>query len=290
VAVGAIGVWVPLFVINQFSTSHAPLPPTRQVITTDVSAVTVNVASGSVTVERGSGSGAVVTSSGYRGQRTPTNHVRVSGHTLTVRSSCASGLRLGWCTRNYVLEVPARTAVTAHLGTGAVEVSGVDGPLDLQSDDGSITVTGTTGSVHASSGTGRVTVEHVDGAVDAASQDGEVQVAEASGTVRATSGTGSVTLSGLTGPSVDAHSNDGRVTVGFAQGASPPNQVTATSGTGAVTVSVPPSGTYRVVAVSATGSASNEVRSDPTSPHTIRASSTDGDVTVQYAPGWVTAG
>src|SRR6185437_9312601 len=205
VAVGAIGVWVPLFVINQFSTSHAPLPPTRQVITTDVSAVTV---------ERGSGSGAVVTSSGYRGQRTPTNHVRVSGHTLTVRSSCASGLRLGWCTRNYVLEVPARTAVTAHLGTGAVEVSGVDGPLDLQRDDGSHRVTRTTRAVHASSGTGRVTVKHVDGAVDAASQDGEVQVAKASETVRATSGTGSVTLSGLTGPSVDAHSNDGRVTVG----------------------------------------------------------------------------
>ncbi len=156
----AVGLWVPSFVVNELNTSHATVSPTRQVITSPVSALTVDVADGSVTVERGTGSGAVVESSGSRSERVPTNQVRLTGHTLAISSSCGSGVFNDWCVRNYVLQVPAGTSVTAELGTGAIAVSGIDGALKLGSEDGSVTVTGggSHGPVQAMSGTGSIDI------------------------------------------------------------------------------------------------------------------------------------
>jgi hypothetical protein len=282
VAIAVVGAVVPSIVVNQFTTSHEALPSTQRVFTTAVQAVTVDVDDGSVTVEPGTGRGAVVDTSGFRGASVPTDDERMTGHTLVVRSSCA-GPATNWCRRDYVLHVPPHASAAVVVGTGPIAVTGIDGRLGLDAGDGDVTVTGGNGPLHATSGTGNVTADDVHGPVDLRTSDGDIAVAGASGPLRATTDTGSIQAIGLTGSSATARTSDGDVDLGF--GASP-GDVTATSSTGSVTVGLPAgSGPYQVHATSSTGRVTTTVATDPTSHRTVLATTSDGDVTVRYGPG-----
>jgi hypothetical protein len=282
VAIAVVGAVVPSIVVNQFARSHQALPSTQRSFTTAVRAVTVDVDDGSVTIVPGTGRGAVVDTSGFRGTSVPTDDERMTGHTLVVRSSCA-GPVTNWCQRNYVLHLPRPASAAVVVSTGPIAVTGIDGRLALGANDGDIAVTGGNGPLHATSGTGSVTVDDVHGSVDLRTSDGDIAVTGASGPLRATTGAGSVTAIGLAGPSVTARTGDGDVDLGFTAS---PDDVTATSGTGSVTVGLPAgSGPYQVHATSSTGRVTTTVAADPTSRRTVLATTSDGDVTVRYGPG-----
>jgi hypothetical protein len=135
-------------------------------------------------------------------------------------------------------------------------------------------------SVRARSGGGTIGVRDVDGAVDIHSSAGGVHAERIGGALRISSSAGSVGASELRCPTVDASTSAGSVRVSFLVA---PDSVRAQSGAGSVTVNVPEDATtYHVEADTSAGSTRVRVRTDPTSPRSIVATSSAGSVTVDY--------
>jgi hypothetical protein len=226
------------------STAYKQLSSHQRVFVTPISAVTVEVGSGDVTVERGTGTDATVVTSGVHGLTYPTDEERLVGHTLVVRSSCGRRIFNDRCNRNYVLRLPSEAVVTASSGEGDVKVTDMGKAVLVHSDQGDVTIAG------------------------------------GSGTVQATSGQGTVTVSGSYASSVFVQSGQGDATVDLL---SSPDRVSAVSGQGDVTVELPRGpNSYQVKASSGEGSVSDSVVNNPASDRVINASSGQGDVTVRY--------
>jgi hypothetical protein len=199
--------------------AYQAIPSSQRVFAGPLHAVSIEVDTGSVTVEAGSGPAILVETSGSRGVRSPSDHEQVSAGTLAVRSSCGATFLNDRCSRDYVLRVPPQLSVTASSGKGDVMVVGVSGSLDLHSGEGAVSVVGGSGTVRLSSDQGDVS------AVQMGSQS-----------VIATSGQGVVDLGFASPPSqVTASSDQGDVTIGLPHG-SVSYQVHATSDQGVATV------------------------------------------------------
>jgi hypothetical protein len=232
------------------SAAYQVITSRQRVYTVALQAVTINVESGSVTIERGAGPGTVVESSGSRGLLGPTDDEHLAGRTLVIRSSCGPAIAGEHCIRNYILRIPPQVPVAARTGngtgSGAIVATGMDGPLDLHSVGGDITVTGGTGRLRISSDAGDVTARR------------------------------------LASQFVVAGSRAGDVGLGFAL---PPSQVTVSSRQGDITIGLPRANvSYQVYARSALHNAVIAVSNDPASRRVVHASS-DGNVDVRYSPG-----
>jgi Putative adhesin len=224
--------------------AYQSIPSSHRAFTGPLQAVSIEVGSGSITVEAGSGPAVVVETSGSRGWQWPSDHEQVSAGTLAIRSSCGTTVFNDRCTRDYVLRVPPRLLVTASSEQGDLMVTGVDGALDLHSGEGAVSVVGGSGALRLSSDQGDISAVQLDSQL-----------------VTATSGQGDVDLGLASPPShVAASSDQGRVTIGLPHDAVP-YQVHASSDQGAVTVAV---------------------LNDTTSPRVVQASSGEGDVSVRY--------
>jgi hypothetical protein len=178
-----------------------------------------------------------------RGFRKPSYAASVQGDRLVLTGSCPLIVNQ-WCKVSYTVEVPAATTVTVSASSGGVNVSGIDGGLDLSSSAGGVTVT------------------------------------DVGGTVRVHSSAGSVHGEQLRSTDVDASSSAGSVKLSFRVA---PDTVVAHSSAGSVDVELPDDATaYKVDASSSAGSENVDVRTDPTSDRTITASSSAGSVHVHY--------
>jgi Putative adhesin len=227
--------------------AYQPLASRQRVFTTPITAVTVEVSSGEITVERSAGADTVVTTSGVHGLTLPTDEERLVGRTLVIRSSCGSVPFNDRCTRNYVLHVQAGVILTVVSGQGDVNVTGTDRAVSAHADQGDVTISG------------------------------------GSGTLQASSGEGDVTVSRSAATSVSVHSDQGDVAIDMI---SPPTRLTASSGQGNVTVKLPRGPTsYQVHASSGEGNLSDTIDTNPTSTRVVNASSAQGDVTIGYRPG-----
>ena len=229
------------------STAYKQLSPSQRVFMTPISAVMVEVSSGDITVEPGTGTETVVATSGVHGLTYPTDEEQLVGHTLVVRSSCGTRIFNDRCDRNYVVHLPSEAAVTASSGEGDVNVTDMGRSVSAHSDQGDITIAG------------------------------------GSGTVTASSGQGSVTVSRSHASSVSVQSGQGDATVDLL---SSPDRVSVASGQGDVTVELPKGpNSYQVKASSGEGSVTDGVDNNPASDRVIDASSGQGDVTVGYRSG-----
>ena len=123
------------------SAAYQPLPARQRVFTVPITAVTVETSSGNITVDRGTGVGTVVRTSGVHGLTDPTDVEHVVGHTLVIRSSCGSMFFNDRCSRNYVLQLPSAAAVTAESTQGDVTIAGTERSVSAHSDQGDVTVT-----------------------------------------------------------------------------------------------------------------------------------------------------
>jgi hypothetical protein len=109
---------------------------------------------------------------------------------------------------------------------------------------------------------------------------GNVKADSVAGAVRLRSHGGNVSAISLRAASVDADSSGGDVSLAFARS---PQRVDASSSGGNVNVVLPDRPVaYRVETSASGGSESSEIRTDPTSPRSIRATSSGGDVTIRY--------
>ncbi len=230
------------------SVAYQPVALHHRKFTAPITAVSVHVTSGDISIEPSTDADTEVATSGVHGLTYPTDQERVVGHTLFITSSCGSSVPFNnRCSRDYVLRLQPHVGVIVHSEQGSINVRGLDGPLSVHSDQGDVTIAGGSNTLVASSGQGDVTVSRS----------------------RATS--------------LSVHSGQGDV---FIDLMAPPTRVSAISGQGGVTVELPRGRTsYQVQATSGQGSVTNSVGDNPASARVIDASSGQGDVTVDYGSG-----
>jgi hypothetical protein len=125
-----------------------------------------------------------------------------------------------------------------------------------------------------------VTVEGIDGDVDVTSDQGGVELSRIGGTLRADSDQGTVRGSGLRSPDVEATTDQGGVALRFD---AEPERVVADSDQGDVEVVVPDGEAfYRLDTDTDQGRVVRDIRTDPSSDRSITASTDQGDVILRY--------
>ncbi|TDD15513.1 hypothetical protein E1218_31345 [Kribbella turkmenica] len=163
---------------------------------------------------------------------------------LQLRDTGCGFLSFG-CDTNYVLTVPKDVKVTLESSSGDLKVSGLPAGADLKSSSGSIEV------------------RNVGGALQMESSSGDLEA------------------QGLTATTVSTQSSSGSVDLDFVDA---PQSVEAESSSGDVTIRVP-SGTeaYKVDSDTSSGDEVADIKVDPNATRTIKANTSSGDVTIEYA-------
>ncbi len=200
---------------------------------------------GSVRVVATDGDEVVVRAEISEGLRATGERQEVVGDVLELRASCPN-FGSEWCGVSYELQVPRDLALVVRADSGSVDVTGMTGVVDVDADNGSIELTGLRGTIRASTDNGRV--EGFD----------------------------------LRSQSVTVDSDNGSVTLEFAEA---PTTVMATTDNGSVEVVVPDDGeAYRVDVQSDNGSETDDVLEDPASPRSITIRTDNGSATARTAP------
>ncbi|HEY8057913.1 MAG TPA: DUF4097 family beta strand repeat-containing protein [Acidimicrobiales bacterium] len=205
--------------------------------------VSIDVAldSGSAVVTAGDVTDITVTAHISDGLRSTGHSEEIVGDRLVLRGSCPAFLS-SFCEVDYRVVVPADVGVIAEM------------------EDGSLSVTGTTGGVDASSENGAIDLLGVEGDIDIESANGAVHGQDLlAGTVVAATDNGSIDLAFIGAP----------------------DAVSAESANGSITLRLPEvTGAYRVEMETDNGSTELGVATDPASDRLIRALSDNGSVRV----------
>jgi DUF4097 and DUF4098 domain-containing protein YvlB len=137
--------------------------------------------------------------------------IEQSGNTVRIGHIGDSELRRN-VSISYELEVPADTRLHAQTGSGNEAITGITGPLNLNTGSGNIAVTGGT-EVRANTGSGDVRLESINGSVRANTGSGNVRVEQSLLTdVKLNTGSGNIVASSVRGPlTVETGSGDIRV-------------------------------------------------------------------------------
>ncbi len=167
----------------------------------------------------------------------------VSGDTLRLVLTCPVFISIN-CEGHFVLRVPPGTGLTGRTANGRIELSRVDGPVDIGTSNGPIVLEGVSGSVRASTSNGAIT------ATDLASRD------------------------------VDLRTSNGRIEVDASQA---PERIVARTSNGRIDIALPSDAAPFAVEVSTSnGSTSIDIRTDPASSQQIDARTSNGDIAIRY--------
>ncbi len=200
--------------------SHTHVEFTQTVTTLDI-----DNGGGAIRIEGTDGTAAVVDADVSEGLRSGDHSEQIQGDRLVVRATCP-GFLSTWCGVDYTIRVPRHVAVVARSSDSSVNVTGIDGDLQLHSSDGSVTASDVRSTtVDASSSDGRVELALAapPTQVHATSSDGSVTVIVPNTPdayrVDASSADGGTDIKVRFDPTstrvIDAHSSDGRVTVRY---------------------------------------------------------------------------
>lgn len=168
----------------------------------------------------------------------------------------------------YTIYVPQQTEARITVGSGGVEIAGIDGPVDVSAGSGHVSIHGVRRDVRLGTSSGGADLEDVDGRVNVIGRSGSISltqiggdvVAEASsghlgifharGRVEAHGGSGGVEINGITSE-LRATSSSGRISV---SGDPSPNAFwDIRTGSGSVTLDSTSSASYRLYAHSSSG-------------------------------------
>lgn len=305
-ALAAIGIWVSGQVQTEFQNSFASIPTHHRVFTGSVRRLVVDVDSGSVLIDRTTGSSTTVETTGTRSSDVPTDHERLVGTTLYLRSICGPPTRTvggtiqpqgyPYCSRNFRVHVPGSVSVDANVETGNLVVDGMHGmvdatvttgnvtvrdgigSVDVKADVGNLAVYDEDGAVDTATGTGNVSLTDVRGPVDVSTTNGTVDITRASTSVHIQGGTSYVQATGLAGTTLTATLTNGPIELGFS---APPQEVDVSTQTGNVTIHVPyGSEQYQLDLHTGTGSVVRGLPSVRTSTRVIRALTENGNILV----------
>ncbi len=104
------------------------------------------------------------------------------------------GLHFGSRSAKLIVSAPAKINLTAKSGDGSIDVSRLEGAIDLRSGDGSIKGSSLHGNLKVHTGDGSIQLDGVNGGLDADTGDGSITASGAFTTVRARTGDGSVRI------------------------------------------------------------------------------------------------
>ena len=152
---------------------------------------------------------------------------------------------------HYTVTVPANARINGDVGTGNLEISGIQGRLVASTGTGDIRLDDVTGEARLTIGTGDINAEHADGNLTFETGTGSIQL-RASRATRAQVGTGT-----------------GDISLDSVRG-----ELLAHTGTGNISVSGTPSSTWRVD----TGTGNISFRAEPNSAYRLEAHGSIGRV------------
>lgn len=176
----------------------------------------------------------------WRGDKPPVYTETFEGQTLHVSARCEV-LR---CSIDYIVELPENTEIQAKVTSGDVDVSGITGPVSVESTSGDVKLTRVKSNI----------------------------------TVKATSG--DVSTSDLAAAQVDVTATSGDIDLDFAAA---PQTVTAHATSGDITILVPSHDAYRVEVKTSSGDQTVSVDRTESAERKISAEATSGDVRIGYA-------
>jgi DUF4097 and DUF4098 domain-containing protein YvlB len=140
--------------------------------------------------------------------------VRQDGNTIRIGDDRE---RLRMVSVDYVISVPPDTDLTASIGSGSLDVRGIQGPLQATTGSGHITAAHIHESVQLTSGSGSIRVEDVGGPIHLLTGSGSLDLAEAHNDVRASTGSGTIRLEDAPGR-LSLHTGSGSIRVTGASG------------------------------------------------------------------------
>lgn len=195
---------------------------------------------------------------------------------VLLRHSCDSFF--GGCEVYYTVGVPAGVVLDLDSDSGEITVSGTDAAVTARASSGSVHVIDTGAAVDAATDSGDVVVSGADGAVTAHVGSGQVRVVDVrAGVVDVSADSGAITGHGLDAATVRARTGSGEVRLLFV---SPPSDVDVDVDSGPVTVAVPGSGPYAVRTATDGGEEHIGVAIDPGAPRSIDVTTGSGSITV----------
>jgi hypothetical protein len=225
------------------SASSGPAHSARQErsYTRDIDRIDIVIGAGSLTLSPSKGHRVTISSHLEWSRIRPGVRQDWTGTVLRLGATCPDQ---GQCAVNYVITVPARTAVRARTSAGNVTISRLTGGA---------TVTDTAGNV---------------------------RLAGLGGAIQVTSQAGNVTGVRLRSGRVGVHGQSGNISLSFAAA---PGAVTAMTQAGQVLIAVPPGGTagYQVAAHTQAGQRAVRVHVSSRSRRVLVARTSAGNVTVR---------
>ena len=136
------------------------------------------------------------------------NKITIEAPTAENRRSVSFGVSQSV---NFSVTLPRRVALEASTGDGGIDVSDLQGTIDLNSGDGRIVASRLDGQVKVHTGDGTIRIDQAAGKVDADSGDGSVEVTGRLDELAVRTGDGPVRVDASNG---SAMKNDWRITTG----------------------------------------------------------------------------
>jgi Putative adhesin len=218
-------------------------------------------------------------------------------------SACGSSSTGGQASQPHPAQKAKKAmATSAAAGGGSATAAGPVHSLQVSTDSGSVTVTGTSGAVVTDErvGNSMVPAPHKlsDGAltvgssggshsyyievpksaaVNATTTNGAIRLTSLAGPVQATAASGTVSGQDLSAQNATFSSHTGSIDSSFG---APPKNIAATAQTGSVILRVPRSASYEVSAHSGRGASQVLVPKSTSAPHVITATAGSGPVMV----------
>lgn len=162
--------------------------------------------------------------------------IEQQGNTIRIGED---GQRARFVSIDYTIVVPAETELRAGIGSGSLEIHGIQGPLQATTGSGRITASDIREEAQVTAGSGGITLQNIGGSVRATTGSGSLDLRGLRGDVRAGTGSGSIRLDDAPGR-LNLHTGSGSIHVSGASG-----DLRAGTGSGRVSVDGnPASGSY----------------------------------------------
>jgi Toastrack DUF4097 len=237
-------VWMPFQVVTLLA--HEQRVETQRFDAAGLNTVAVDGSNGSITIRAADTDTVQVRAEISEGLRKTGESRRIDGDTLRLHSACPN-IGSDWCHVNWDVTIPRTLAVV------------------VETDDGHVSVSGTTA------------------AVDISTDNGGIDLADLSGPVTATTSSGRITAERLSSDTLAAGTANGRVSLVFTTA---PTTVDVTADNGRAEVVVPADGTaYRVTAHADNGSEDVTVPKVVSGPRSITVHTDNGSIDVHTASG-----
>jgi DUF4097 and DUF4098 domain-containing protein YvlB len=209
---------------------------------------------------------------------------------------------------DYTITVPPSTELHSQLGSGDVDVRGIQGPATFAAGSGNIVVSGIGNDVQAKAGSGDVKISSVEGQTQVTTGSGDITVHDAKGAVRLHTGSGDIEVAqpndavvadtgsgdiSVNGATADLRVRTGSGTVSISGNPGTSNYWDIHASSGDVVLRIPSNASFELYAHTSSGDINNQVpivMEGTAGTHELRARIGDGEarVEIQTSSGSIT--